>query len=368
MSSRRQFLATATAALGLGALSACNKKEEATASASAAKQETIHWKMVTSWPANFPGLGTGASRIAEYINTLSGGRITVKVYAAGELVGALEVFDAVSAGTAQLGHSGAYYWKGKSRAAQFFSSVPFGLTAQEMNAWLFYGDGMKLWEETYKPFGLIPGAGGNSGTQMGGWFNKEINSVADFKGLKMRMPGLGGEVIQRLGAIPVNLPGGEIFTALQSGAIDATEWVGPYNDQAFGLYKAAKNYYAPGWHEPGTTMECMMNEKAYSDLPADLQAIVKAAIRLVNHDMLAEYTARNQSALHELESQHGVKVKSFPDDVLRELKKLSDAVLDEEAAKDPLSQKVWASQKAFRDAVAPWTAVAEGAIIHARNL
>jgi TRAP-type mannitol/chloroaromatic compound transport system substrate-binding protein len=184
----------------------------------------------------------------------------------------------------------------------------------------------------------------------------------------MRMPGLGGEVIQRLGAIPVNLPGGEIFTALQSGAIDATEWVGPYNDQAFGLYKAAKNYYAPGWHEPGTTMECMMNEKAYNALPADLQAIVKAAIRLVNHDMLAEYTARNQLALHELETQHGVKAKPFPDDVLRELKKLSDAVLDEEAAKDPLSQKVWTSQKSFRDSVAPWTAMAEGAIINARKL
>jgi TRAP-type mannitol/chloroaromatic compound transport system substrate-binding protein len=368
MSSRRQFLTTATAVLGLGTLAACNKKEETTATTAAAKQETIHWKMVTSWPANFPGLGTGASRIADYINTLSGGRINVKIYAAGELVGALEVFDAVSAGTAQLGHSGAYYWKGKSRAAQFFSSVPFGLTAQEMNAWLFYGGGMTLWEETYKPFGLIPGAGGNSGTQMGGWFNKEINSLDDFKGLKMRMPGLGGEVIERLGAIPVNLPGGEIFTALQSGAIDATEWVGPYNDQAFGLYKAAKNYYAPGWHEPGTVMECMMNEKAYDALPADLQAIVKAAILLVNQDMLAEYTARNQTALHELANQHGVVVKMFPDEVLRELKKVSDTVLDEEAAKDPLSQKVWASQKAFRDQVKDWTDIAEGAIIRARSL
>jgi TRAP-type mannitol/chloroaromatic compound transport system substrate-binding protein len=368
MSSRRQFLTATTAIFGAGVLSACNKKEETTASVGTEKQETIHWKMVTSWPANFPGLGTGASRIAEYINTLSGGRINVKIYAAGELVGALEVFDAVSAGTAQLGHSGAYYWKGKSRAAQFFSSVPFGLTAQEMNAWLFYGGGMALWEEAYKPFGLIPSAGGNSGTQMGGWFNKEINSVADFKGLKMRMPGLGGEVIQRLGAIPVNLPGGEIFTALQSGAIDATEWVGPYNDQAFGLYKAAKNYYAPGWHEPGTVMECMINEKAFNALPVDLQAIVKAAIRLVNHDMLAEYTARNQSALNELETQHDVKVKLFPDDVLRELKKLSDVVLDEEAAKDALSTKVWASQKAFRDSVQKWTDIAEGAIIRARNL
>jgi TRAP-type mannitol/chloroaromatic compound transport system substrate-binding protein len=237
-----------------------------------------------------------------------------------------------------------------------------------MNAWLYYGDGMALWEEVYKPFGLIPNAGGNSGTQMGGWFNKEINSVADFKGLKMRMPGLGGEVIQRLGAIPVNLPGGEIFSALQSGAIDATEWVGPYNDLAFGLYKAAKNYYAPGWHEPGTVMECMINEKAFNALPADLQAIVKGAIRMVNHDMIAEFTMRNQKALHDLEKQHGVKVKFFPEEVMRELKKVSEAVLDEEAAKDPLSAKVWASQKAFRDSVTPWTDMAEGAIIRARSL
>lgn len=368
MTTRRQLLAAAAAGLGAVALTGCKKDEAAAATGASASQEKIHWKMVTSWPANFPGLGTGANRVADLINQMSGGRLTVKVFAAGELVGALEVFDAVSAGTAQLGHSGAYYWKGKSRAAQFFSSVPFGLTAQEMNAWLFYGDGMALWEETYKPFGLIPNAGGNSGTQMGGWFNREINSVDDFKGLKMRMPGLGGEVIQRLGAIPVNLPGGEIFTALQSGAIDATEWVGPYNDQAFGLHKAAKHYYAPGWHEPGTVMECMINEKAFNALPADLQAIVRGAIRLVNHDMLAEFTARNQKALHELESQHGVKVKSFPDSVLRELKVVSDTVLDEEAAKDPLSAKVWASQKAFRDAVRPWTDMAEGAIIHSRSL
>jgi TRAP-type mannitol/chloroaromatic compound transport system substrate-binding protein len=369
MSSRRQFLSTATALLGSGVLlSGCNKKETSAASNAPVSQEKIHWKLVTSWPANFPGLGTAANRIAELINRLSGGRLDVKVFAAGELVGALEVFDAVSAGTAQLGHSGAYYWKGKSRAAQFFSSVPFGLTAQEMNAWLFYGDGMKLWEEVYKPFGLVPSAGGNSGTQMGGWFNKEINSVEDFKGLKMRMPGLGGDVIQRLGAIPVNLPGGEIFSALQSGAIDATEWVGPYNDQAFGLYKAAKNYYAPGWHEPGTVMECMINEQALMALPEDLQEIVKGAIRLVNHDMLAEFTMRNQLALQELEKAHGVQVKFFPDDVMRALKKVSDEVLDEEAAKDPLSAKVWASQKAFREAVTPWTNMAEGAIIRARQL
>ena len=158
---------------------------------------------------------------------MSGGRIEVKVYGAGELVGAFEVFDAVSRGNAQLGHAGAYYWKGKIPSAPFFSSVPFGLTAQEMNAWLFYGGGLELWEEAYKPFGLIPNAGGNSGTQMGGWFNKEINSIEDLKGLKMRMPGFGGEVLKRAGGIPVTLPGGELFPSMQSGALDASEWGWP---------------------------------------------------------------------------------------------------------------------------------------------
>ena len=185
------------------------------------------WKMVTTWPKNFPGLGTGANKLAELIGEMSGGRITVKVYGAKELVPAFEVFDAVSRGTAEMGHGAAYYWKGKSEAAQFFSTVPFGMTAQEMNGWLYYGGGLELWTELYAGFDLVPAPAGNTGVQMGGWFNKEINSVDDLKGLKMRIPGLGGEVLKRAGGTPVNLPGGELFTSLQSGAIDATEWVGP---------------------------------------------------------------------------------------------------------------------------------------------
>lgn len=234
-------------------LVACGGSEEENTSAqTAAKVETIKWKMVTTWPKNFPGVGTGAEFLAKNINEMAGGRLEVKVYAAGELVPALEVFDAVSRGTAQMGHGASYYWKGKVPAAQFFTTVPFGLTPQEFNAWIYYGGGLALWEEIYEPFGLIPMPAGNPGAQMGGWFNKEINSLEDFKGLKMRMPGIGGEVLKKLGASPINLPGSEIFTALQSGTIDATEWVGPYNDLAFGLYKAAKYYYYPGWHEPGS--------------------------------------------------------------------------------------------------------------------
>jgi TRAP-type mannitol/chloroaromatic compound transport system substrate-binding protein len=364
---RRDFIGAIAGATAATALSACGK-DEAPAPAVSVQQKTYEWKMVTTWPKNFPGLGTGANNLARLINEMSGGRIKVKVYGAGELVGAFEVFDAVSRGNAQLGHAGAYYWKGKIPSAVFFSSVPFGLTANEMNAWLYYGGGLALWEEAYKPFGLIPNPAGNSGTQMGGWFNKEIHSLADLKGLKMRIPGLGGEVFQRAGGVPVTLPGGELFPSMQSGTLDATEWVGPYNDLAFGFHKVAKYYYTPGWQEPGTTMECMINEQAFNELPADLQSIVRNAMKVANLEMLSEYTARNQQALQTLISQHKVQLREFPDDVLKELKALSAQVVEEEAQKDPLAAKVWASQKAFRDQVVKWTDVSEQAYIRARNL
>ena len=368
--------------LGLGAaaagLAACTEQKAppaadckpttAAAPAAPAKPETIEWKMVTTWPKNFPGLGVGANNLAELIGQMSGGRIKVKVYGAKELVGALEIFDAVSRGTAEMGHGAAYYWKGKTRAAQFFAAVPFGLTAQEMNSWLYHGGGMELWEEIYAEFGLIPGAAGNTGVQMGGWFNREINSVKDLEGLKMRIPGLGGEVLKRAGGTPVLLPGGEIFPSLQSGAIDATEWVGPYNDMAFGLHKAAKFYYYPGWHEPGTTLECFVNKEAFEKLPADLQVIVRNAIRVANQDMLADFTAKNNRALEQLVNEHGVELRQFPDEVLKQIKDLSDAVVSEEAAKDPMSQKVFDSFVKFRDQATKWHAVSEQAYLNARTL
>ncbi len=328
----------------------------------------IKWKMVTTWPKNFPGLGTGANNLAKLINEMSGGRMKVKVYGAGEMVPAFEIFDAVSRGTAEMGHGAAYYWKGKSEAAQFFSAVPFGLNAQEMNAWLYHGGGMELWAETYKPFGLIPTAAGNTGVQMAGWFNKEINSPSDLKGLKMRIPGLGGEVLKRAGGTPVSLPGGEIFTSLKSGAIDATEWVGPYNDLAFGLHKAAKYYYYPGWHEPGTTLECFINEKALKKLPNDLQTIVIQASRIANQDMLSEYTARNNQALKMLTGKHKVQLKVLPNDVLTTLRTLSDEVIADVAAKDAQSKKVFDSFTAFRKNVMAWHDISERAYLNARKL
>jgi len=358
---RRKFIKS----IGTGAVVAGSGMAVST-NANAARK--IKWKMVTTWPKNFPGLGTGANYLAKLINEMSGGRMKVKVYGAGEIVPAFEIFDAVSSGTAQMGHGASYYWKGKSEAAQFFAAVPFGLNAQEMNAWLYHGGGMKLWEETYKPFGLIPSASGNTGVQMAGWFNREINTVADLKGLKMRIPGLGGEVLKQAGGTPVSLPGGEIFTSLQSGAIDATEWVGPYNDLAFGLYKAAKYYYYPGWHEPGTTLECFINQKAFDKLPKDLQVIVKQACKVANQDMLAEYTARNNTALHTLVTKHKVQLKPLPNDVLATLKKLSDEVVGDVAAKDPMSKKVYQSFSKFREQVVAWHDISERAYLNARTL
>ncbi len=352
--------------LALSVLSGCQQQGEQTTAASA-EQKTYRWKLVTSWPKNFPGLGTAPERFAALVNDMSGGRLQIRVYGAGELVPALQVFDAVSQGTAEMGHSGAYYWKGKSVAAQFFTSVPFGLTAQEMNGWIQYGGGQALWDEIYAPFNLMALPGGNTGVQMGGWFNKEINSVEDLKGLKMRIPGIGGEVLARAGGTPVTLPGGEIFTALQTGTIDATEWVGPYNDLAFGLHKAAKYYYYPGWHEPGSMMEFMIHKPAFQELPADLQAIVRVAAKAINDDMLAEYTTRNQMALLDLKNRHGVQLRAFPADVLSRLQVLSDEVLTEVAASDALSQKVYESFRAYRDQVKEYHAVSEQAFINARQ-
>ena len=348
------------------ALVACGGAEEKDTASTEHKVDVIHWKMVTTWPKNAPGMGTGAEALAKNIKEMSNGRLDIKVYAAGELVPALEVFDAVSRGTAQMGHGTAYYWKGKVAAAQFFSTVPFGFTAQEFNAWIAYGGGLELWEEIYAPFNLIPMVAGNAGVQMGGWFNKEINSLADFQGLKMRMPGLGGEVLKKVGASPINLPGSEVFNALQTGTIDATEWVGPYNDLAFGLYKAAKYYYYPGWHEPGSAVEVIFNKDAFEALPKDLQAIARTAVKQANLDMINEFTARNNAALQTLVNEHHVILKAFPRDLLQALKKASAETLAEVAEGDPESKKVYESFKRSSVPVSEWHDVSERAYINAR--
>ena len=344
MNRRQLFGATSALLLALG-LAGCKDEQQSQATA-AAPVETVHWKLVTTWPKNYPGLGTGADDFAKRVERMSNGRLVIKTYAAGELVPALEVFDAVSRGTAQMGHGPSYYWKGKVPAAQFFTSVPFGLTTMEFNSWVTYGGGMQLWEEAYAPHGVKPLLGGNSGMQMGGWFNKEINSVDDLKGLKIRMPGLGGEVLAKLGATTVNLPGGEIFTSLQTGAIDATDWVSPYNDLAFGLNKAAKYYYFPAWQEPQALVELLVNKSAYEKLPADLQVIVSEAARSAALDMMDDYTFNNAKALPVLLEQ-GTVLKRFPDAVLAALRETSAQVLNEVAAQSDLNTRIHASQEAF---------------------
>ena len=361
--------------LGISAVAAilagCSKPESQTTSSELLQSkapETFEWKMVTSWPKNFPGLGMGPERLAKSVEEMSNGRLTIKVYGGGELVPPLEVFDAVSGGTAEMGHSGAYYWKGKDPATQFFAAVPFGLNALEISSWIHYGGGQELWNEVYSPFGVKPLAGGNTGVQMAGWFNKEINSPDDLKGLKMRIPGMGGEVLKRLGGVPVNIPGGELFTALQTGAIDATEWVGPYNDLAFGLHKAASYYYYPGWHEPGTMLEFTINLEAWDKLPADLQAIVTTAARAVNQDMLDEYTARNNAALETLVNEHGVKVKRLPDDVLAELQRVADEVVLEASTSSEVATKVYESFDTFRKQSQAYHDISEVAYYKARSL
>ncbi|MBK7407623.1 MAG: TRAP transporter substrate-binding protein [Saprospirales bacterium] len=317
------------------------------------------WKMVTTWPPNFPVLGESCTLFAKWVEELTGGRMQIRVYGAGELVPALEVFDTVRSGATEMGSGAAYYWAGKIPAAQFFASVPFGMNAQQVNSWLISGGGLELWQELYRDYGLIPLMGGNTGTQMGGWFNREINSMEDLKGLKMRIPGLGGKVLERAGGSPILLAGGEIYTGLERGVIDAAEWVGPYHDYKMGFHQIAKYYYAPGWHEWGSVLELLLNQKAYDELPADIQAALYTAGLRLNHWMLCEFEAQNSIYLKKLIEEEGVNVKIFPREVLRQLKSITEEVLVELTEKDPASKKIYASYRSFKERARIWADVSE---------
>ncbi len=355
-------------ALVVGLLAGCGGNTAGnTVVAGAESSKTYRWKLITTWPKNLPGLGTAPEELADRIRAMSNGRLDIKVYGAGELVGAFEIFDAVSQGTAEMGHGAAYYWRGKLPVAAMFATVPFGMNTTEMTGWLHEGGGLELWRELYEPFNLYPFPGGNTGVQMAGWFNKEINSLADLQGLKMRIPGLGGEVLQRAGGVPVALPGGDVFTSLQTGVIDATEWVGPYNDLALGLHTVAKYYYYPGWHEPGPSLETLVNKEAWASLPPDLQAIVEAACLTMDTLVPAEFTARNAAALQTMLDEHGVELRRLPDDVLDRLQELSVEVVDEMAGDDPLSQRVVASYRDFAERAKTYSKISEQAYINARD-
>ncbi len=350
---RREFLKkTGTAAAAAVAGSAV-------AAPAVLANKTYRWKMVTTWPPNLPVLQTGAERFAKRVEEVSEGRLKIQVFAGGELVPALGVFDAVSQGTVQCGSGAAYYWAGKVPAAQWFAAVPFGLNPQGINAWFYSGGGLKLWEEVYAPFNLVPRPQGNTGVQMGGWFRKKMETIDDYKGLKMRIPGLGGKVIAKAGGTVVLLPGGEIFTSLERGVIDATEWVGPMHDLRMGFYKAAQYYYYPGWHEPGTCLEVMFNKKEYDALPKDLQAIIDACAMETNLWSLSEFEAGNGAALQELISKHKVNLLPFPEPLLDELRKLAKETMEEEAEKDAMSRKVHEAFKKFKEQVGVWGSVSE---------
>lgn len=333
----------------------------------AAQQQTYNWKLVTAWPKNFPGLGNAPEVFARKVEAMSGGRMKIRVYGDGELVPALEVFNAVSAGTAELGHGAAYYWKGKAPEAQFFTALPFGMNGREMESWIQYGGGQELWDELYEPFNLIPMPGGNTGVQMGGWFNKRIESLEDLKGLKIRMPGLGGEVLRQLGAAAVSLPGPDIYQALQSGAIDATEWVGPWNDLAQGFYKVTKYYYWPGFHEPGAALATVFNKDVWESLTPSQRAIAEQVCRTEHDYTLAEFNHNNSTALDTLTKNHGVILEKFSDEVFGGFRDASKTVLEQASQESEIAGRIYASFRQNLENSIRWTRISEEAYVNMRT-
>jgi len=364
-SERRDFLKKGAKALGAGILgtsllSNCQPKESSVnKDIYVTSQKKYSWRMVTTWPPKFPVLGEGLEMMAEWIKVASGGRMEIKVYGGGELVPSLECFDAVSQGGAQIAGGVSYYWAGKLPASQFFAAIPFGMNAQQMNAWIVNGGGLKLWEELYAPFNLIPLPAGNTGVQMGGWFKKEINTVDDMKGLKIRMPGLGGKVIAKAGGTAILSPATELYTNLERGIIDATEWIGPYHDYTMGFHNVAKYYYYPGWHEPGPMLEVFVNKEQFEELPKDLQEIIRTAAYRLSVWTLGEFEAKNNLYLKKLVEEEGVQLKKYPKEVLKTLKNHTQEVLTEITDKDPKSKKIYESFLSFRKNIQEWGNVTE---------
>ncbi len=317
----------------------------------------LRWRMVTSWPRELPGPGVSARRLAQRIARLSRGRITVELHAAGEIVPAFEVLDAVGRGVAELGHSAAVFWSGKFEAAPFFLAVPFGLRPLEHLAWIEQGGGQELWDELYADAGVKPFLGGNTGMSMGGWFRHELRSVADLRGLRWRMPGLGGEMYRPLGVVQVSLPPGEILPALQSGAIDAAEFAGPASDLALGFYKVAKYYYWPGIHEPNGSSECLVNRRLWDSLDGELRAVIADACRAEHAYALAESEQRNAAALRVLTARHGVRLRRFPADLVAAARESARAVLERFAKADGMTSRIHRSYSAMLEGLGAWPSV-----------
>jgi TRAP-type mannitol/chloroaromatic compound transport system substrate-binding protein len=355
---RRIFLAHAGAVASVGAAFP----------APAIAQGVRELKLVTSWPKGLPGLGTSAERLGRAITAITHGRLKVQVFGAGELVSAFEVFDAVSSGVADMYHSAEYYWEKRSPAFNFFAAVPFGFTADEMAAWVHFGGGQELWDELSGGFNIKPLLGANSGVQMGGWFTKEVKGPESYAGLRYRMPGLGGEVLRRLGAVVVNLPGGEITAALKSGAIDASEWVGPWNDMVLGLQKVSKFYYYPGFHEPGTALSLGINKKLWDGLSADDRNEISTVANAEYTLSLAEFNANNAKSLEQLRQDPSIEIRKFDDSLLQALGNASGEVLVDAAHKDALTRRTYDSYISFWSRANRWADLAERGYLNARGL
>ena len=356
---RREFMGTVgKVGLGLAVAGAM------TPSKTAAQEQTFNWKVATSWPPKMPCLQEGTERLAQRVEKMTNGRFKMQVFAGGELVGPMDVFDAVSQGRAvQAASTGIYFFAGKAPELQLFAACPFGLTHRELAAWDYQGGGLELYHEFLKPFNLIAFPMASTGTQMGGWFRKEIKSVTDLKGLKMRIPGLGGRVMAKLGVNVVLLPGSEIFTAMERGVIDACEWALPLYDIHLGLHQIAKYYYTPGWQEPTTFVDLIVNLKAWEALPPDLRLLVETACSESMNWTLARSDVQNGPILKEMVEKHGVKLTTFPPAVLKALEKATAEVLEEECKKYPNVKKVYEHQLKFSSQIRPFLKATEWAYV-----
>jgi len=331
----------------------------AAAPAWAAEAKKVHWNLATTWNSTLVPLATTPLQVAQMVSDMTGGNFTIKVEGAEKHKAPLEILDMVKGGQYAMGHTASYYWKGKDAATALFTTVPFGMTASEQGAWLYYGGGMELMQACYDKFEVYSLPGGNTGVQMGGWFRKEIKSLDDLKGLKMRIPSLAGEVFAKLGVTVTNIAPGELYTALDRGTIDALEWVGPGMDIKMGFHKIAPYYYA-GWHEPASDMQFLINKKAFDALPAEYQAILHAAIKTASADMYFDNFAQSAKAWALMKTeQPAIKVMTFPEPVLMAMKKATDEVLDAYAAKDPFFKQVLDSQRAFLQTAREWTRMSE---------
>ncbi len=356
---RRKFLAGTAAAAGVGATTILG--------APAIAQDRKEMTIVSTWPRDFPGLGTSAQRLAERITELSEGRIMTEYFAAGERVGAFDSFDEVASGNAQAYAAADYYWTGKHPAWAYFTSVPFGMVTGETNAWLKYGGGQELWDELADEFGLKCLPCGNTGVQMGGWFNKEMKTAADFKGLKMRIPGLGGDVLSKLGASTVSLPGGQIYENLVSGAIDATEWVGPYNDYFMKFYEAAKYYYYPGMHEPGGNLAFGLNKEFWEECSSWEKAIITAACYEENANQMDETHAQNGVYLQKMVDENGVELREFSDEIYDSFGEAAQEVFEETRDHSKLAEKINDAYQESLRSIGAWMSISDVAYSIKRN-